>query len=762
MVIKDSFVSNKRALKTINLNTDLVVVGGGMAGVCAAVAAARANTNVVLIQDRPVLGGNASSEIRLWILGATSHMGNNNRWSREGGIIDEILVENLYRNKEGNPVILDTILLDIVCAEPHITLLLNTAVYDVTKSGNNTIKKVTGFCSQTQTFYEVSGKIFCDASGDGVIAYLSGAAYRVGAEDSAEFSEKFAPDPAIYGELLGHSIYFYSKDVGSPVKYTPPTFALKDIKNVIPRYQNINAAEHGCKFWWLEYGGRKDTIHDTEEIKWQLWSIVYGIWDHIKNSGEYNDVENLTLEWVGIIPGKRESRRFTGLYTLVQQDIIEQKHFDDAVAFGGWAIDLHPADGVFSTMSGCTQYHSKGIYQIPYRCFVSRDVNNLYYAGRNISASHVAYGSSRVMATSALGGQAVGLAAAMCIKENITPKDILQPVRIKRLQQSLNIIGQSIPGTKIAPTDNLASKANITASTTLRLKLIPFDGEWHNLEVPVAQMLPLKAKQEYSFLIEAYATEDTILETELRYSSKPYNYTPDRTSGKQSIHLKKGIQQVLIKFSGTLPTNQYGFLTFLKNNNIKLRLSKKRYTGVLSVYNKTNKDVNNFGRQTPPTNSGIESFEFWCPERRPNGHNIAMEISPALNCFDINNIINGLIRPTTAPNAWISTPEDSCPTISLKWEKEQQINEIILYFDTDYDHAMESVQMGHPENIIPFCIQNYQIIDHNNKIIYEKTGNYQTINRIYFKKPLTTSYLRIELKHPSDTTFANLFQIYIH
>ncbi|NDV81716.1 FAD-dependent oxidoreductase [Bacteroides sp. 51] len=761
MVIQDSFAPDMRALKTIELNTDLVVVGGGMAGVCTAITAARAGIDVVLIQDRPVLGGNASSEVRLWILGATSHMGNNNRWSREGGVIDEILVENMYRNKEGNPVIFDTILLDMIHAEPRITMLLNTAVYDVSKSEHDVIQKVMSFCSQDQTFYEVSGKLFCDASGDGVIAYLAGAAYRVGAENSEEYSEKFAPDPAIYGELLGHSIYFYSKDTGAPVKYTPPAFALKNIKDVIPRYHNINAAEHGCKFWWLEYGGRMDTIHDTEQIKWQLWSVVYGIWDHIKNSGEYNDVENLTLEWVGIIPGKRESRRFTGLYTLVQQDVIEQRHFDDAVAFGGWAIDLHPADGVFSTMSGCTQYHSKGVYQIPYRCFVSRDVRNVYYAGRNISASHVAYGSSRVMATAALGGQAVGMAAAQCIKEGISPADILETANMQRLQQSLDLIGQSIPCTTMPVKENLASTAKVTASSVLDMKLIPFDGGWYNLNIAVAQMLPLKAGQSYNLLIEAHTLCDTVLDVELRYSSKAYNYTPDCTAEKQAITLKKGMQQVLIQFSNGLPADQYGFVTFHSNENIKLRVSEKRFTGILSVYNKINKDVNNYGKQTPPADSGIEEFEFWCPERRPNGHNIAMEITPSLDCYHVENIMNGLVRPTTGTNAWVASPDDSCPAITLNWEKEQNINEIILYFDTDYDHAMESVQMGHPESVIPFCVRDYRILNEKGEVLFEKTDNYQTINRISFDQPVQASLLRIELKHPSDIVSANLFQLFI-
>ena len=329
------------------------------------------------------------------MLGATSHMGNNNRWAREGGAIDEMLLENLYRNPEGNPLIFDTILLEKVASEPNITLLLNTAVYAVAmaeakESGNtNTIKSVSAFCSQNSTTYTLTAPLFCDASGDGIMAFQAGAAFRMGAESRDEFGEKFAPS-ADYGELLGHSMYFYSKDTGKPVRFVPPAYALSDITQ-IPRFRSFNANDYGCRLWWIEYGGRLDTVHETEAIKWELWKVVYGVWNHIKNSGQFPEAENLTLEWVGQIPGKRESRRFEGDYMLTQQDIIEQRTHDDAVAFGGWSIDLHPADGVFSEKPGCNQWHSKGTYQIPYRCLYSRNVDNLFLAGRIISASHVAF-----------------------------------------------------------------------------------------------------------------------------------------------------------------------------------------------------------------------------------------------------------------------------------------------------------------------------------------------------------------------------------
>jgi hypothetical protein len=745
-----------RSFEREQLSADLAIVGGGLSGVCSAITAARAGLKVVLIQDRPVLGGNSSSEVRLWILGATSHMGNNNRWAREGGLVDEILVENTYRNPEGNPLIFDTILLDKVISEPNITLLLNTAVYEVEKSSADTISSVKGFCSQNSKEYNVSAPLFCDASGDGVVGFLSGAAFRMGAESQEEFGEKFAPSGE-YGELLGHSLYFYSKDTGRPVKFVAPSYALSDITK-IPRFRNFNAKEYGCKLWWLEYGGRLDTVTDTEAIKWELWKVAYGAWDYIKNSGNFPEAANLTLEWVGTIPGKRESRRFEGDYILRQQDVVEQRLHEDAVAYGGWSIDLHPADGVFSEKPGCNQWHAKGVYQIPYRCLYSRNIRNLFLAGRIISASHVAFGSSRVMATAACAAQVVGMAAKICLAKKIQPSEIYHLGYTGLLQQEMLRIGHYIPEVKASDEIDLVQNAAISASSELLLKELP-GGLLRTVDESVAQMIPLTKGEKPSFIFHAEGLEETELGIEFRISGKTGNHTPDLIVERKTFPIQPGRNCLQVSFDTSMTDSAYAFITFFKNPLVQLHYSEKRVTGLLSVFNSVNKAVSNFGKQTPPEDIGVDEFEFWCPKRRPDGQNIAFKHKEGIDLFKAANIKNGVDRPVTQPNAWVADWNDPQPQLNIQWDAPQTISRIVLFFDTDFDHPMETVLMGHPESVMPFCIRDYRIVDEKGNTVFEKRGNYQTQNIVHLPQAIVVSGLRVLVEHPSPDVPAAVFSV---
>jgi len=761
-MISEAYSSQTRKTKTVALEADLVVVGGGLSGVCAAITAARSNLKVVLIQDRPVLGGNASSEVRLWSLGATSHMGNNNRWSREGGLINEILLENLKRNKEGNPLIFDTVLLEKVYEEKNITLLLNTAVYEVEKGSDEKVKNVTAFCSQNSTTYIASSPLFCDASGDGIVAFMAGASFRMGAETKEEFDEGFAPNIKDYGNLLGHSLYFYTKDVGKPISYTPPSFAIKNAEN-LPRIKNYQLGDHGCKLWWVEHGGRLDTVHQSEDIKFELWKVVYGIWDYVKNSGKYPEADNLTLEWVGTIPGKRESRRFEGDFMLTQKDIVEQRDYYDAISFGGWAMDLHPADGIYSEHNSCTQWHGKGVYSIPYRCYYSKNIDNLFLAGRIISASHVAFGSSRVMLTCAHGAQAVGKAAVLCKEEGLLPRDIASKDKIEKLQLALNRDGQSIPRLSLEDTADLITNATIHASSTLEFNGFAAADDWQTLTFGLAQMLPLKANENITLEIEVEAVEETVLELQLKSSSACTHFTPDIIIDKQEVELKKGKQTVTFSTTKTQSLDHYSFFCLIKNEYIKVRLSNDRVTGLMTVENKINKAVSNYGRQDPPAEINVDSFEFWTPQRRPEGKNIALKLSKSLSVFKTDNLKNSEVRPTSNgnTNAWVANIEDKSPSISLNWNEKVAIKTIKLFFDCDYDHALETTLMGHPEEVIPFVVSDYRIKDASGSILKEVTGNYQAINTIELEESISTEKLLFEFIQNEEHIPVSVFKISI-
>ncbi|MCY3574118.1 MAG: FAD-dependent oxidoreductase [Chloroflexi bacterium] len=752
-MLVEPFSTEARSPKTVRIDSDLVIVGGGLAGTCAGITAARAGITVTLVQDRPVLGGNASSEVRLWALGATSHMNNNNRWAREGGVIDELLVENMYRNREGNSLIFDTILLEKVVEEPNLTLLLNTAAVHVSKRDGETIESVSAFCSQNSTQYELFAPLFCDASGDGIVAFQAGGAFRMGAEASDEFGEKFAPSEE-YGYLLGHSIYFYSKDIGAPVKFVPPSYALEDITQ-IPRFRSFNTATDGCRLWWIEYGGRLDTVHETETIKWQLWKVVYGVWNYIKNSGEFPDAETLTLEWVGHIPGKRESRRFEGDAMMIQQDIIEQRHHYDAISFGGWSIDLHPADGVFSERPGCDQWHAKGVYQVPYRSQYSKNIRNLFIAGRIMSASHVAFGSTRVMLTLASAAQAVGMAAAHCIEHGLLPRDIAQPGRIELLQRDLQRVGQYIPQFKLEDSEDLVQTAAIRASSKLCLDALPDNGPHLPLQRPYAQMLPLQRGRVPGMTIRVDADEATTLDVQLRISSRRDNYSPDTILKKLRVDLPAGDNQAVeLDFNQLIDDSRYAFVCVMANPFVRLHLSEHRVTGLLALqYRRT---------QLSRHDIGVESFEFWTPPRRPAGQNVAFELSQPINGFDARNIGNGLARPTSAVNAWVAEVDDPAPKLDIHWTYPQSISQITLMFDSDFDHAMETSLRGHPESVMPFTVKRYRLGDGNGRVFAEVADNHQTINQIRFDEPIETDRLRVEVLEMQGDAPAAIFALHCY
>jgi hypothetical protein len=439
------------------LDFDVAVLGGGLAGMCAAVSAARNGAKTVLVQDRPVLGGNASSEMRVHVNGVT-HLRPDNKPERETGVIEEILLLNRFLNKQEAFPVFDHVMYEFITREPNLELMLNTMALEVVMSGS-IIKAAKCWQGTTETEFTIQAKQFIDCSGDGLLAATSGAEYRTGREGKAEFNEKYAPDHPD-GWQMGATLLMSSKDMGKPMPYEAPSFAIKYEAEKSNKQRSIKGFEGGI--WWIEIGSDDDIIADFEKNRHKLMGYLHGVWDYIKNSGKFPEADNYALDWVQSLPGRRESRRFIGDFILSEKDLTEHRHFEDAVAFGGWSLDEHCWAGIENLNDPPSYFHQhfEKIYEIPYRSLYSKNISNLLFAGRNISQTHIALSSSRVMGTCSLEGQAVGTAAAICVKKGVSPREVYQKY-INDLQEQLLRDDAFIPNRPARDPNDLAKKASL-------------------------------------------------------------------------------------------------------------------------------------------------------------------------------------------------------------------------------------------------------------------------------------------------------------
>lgn len=456
------------------IKTDVLVVGGGPAGVGAALAAARAGADVILCQNRSVLGGNASSEIRMHIVGADAN-GFRSGYpleteARETGIVEELRLRQACENPTRSPHGIDMVLYDMVRSEPRIQLLLDTYVTGAeTKDGR--IVAARAERPAHEEIFNISATHYIDASGDSALAVSAGNPVRRGREGKREYGETHAldlPDAS----CLGSTVLFQAKRMDHAVPFQAPAWARKFSEaDLARRPHSLGQAAGGepCGyeygFWWIEWGGELDTIQDNDRIRHELLAIAYGIWDHLKNGGEH-DAGNWVLTWVGMLPGKRESRRLLGRQVLTEKEVIAALDCPDAIAFGGWPIDLHPPMGVDSPEEApCTQIEVPYLYPIPLSCCGSAVLENLWFAGRNISATHVAFASTRVMATCFAVGQGVGVAAARAVADGLSVTQLIgDPERMHGVQQELLRQDAFLIGVRNEDSKDFARHAAITAS----------------------------------------------------------------------------------------------------------------------------------------------------------------------------------------------------------------------------------------------------------------------------------------------------------
>ena len=461
-----------RERKVIEKAYQVVIVGGGLSGVCAALASARQGAKTAIVQARSVFGGNNSSEVRMHVCGANCHA--EKKDLAETGILMELQLLNKSVNPNYSFPMWDMVMWGKLKAESNLDCYLNTVMDDVVMEGD-TIKSIICRQSSTELIYRLAGDVFVDATGHGTLGYYAGAEFRYGSESRAEFQEPDAPEEE-NGYTMGNTILFHSTDMGENTPFQKPHWAYSysedDLQNRPHGNVTWSHGENGVEekydvssgYWWMELGGEsKNIIEETENINDELFKSIFGVWDHIKNQPGHH-AENYAMDWIGSVPGIRESRRLEGDYVLTENDILENRFFDDGVAYGGWPIDVHPEKGFHHKGLPTRYINFPGHYAIPYRCFYSKNVPNLMMAGRDISVSKLAMASTRVMGTCAIGGQAAGTAAALSALHNVTPRTLGQKY-MEELRQTLLKEDCYIPGAVNQDPLDKARTAVITASS---------------------------------------------------------------------------------------------------------------------------------------------------------------------------------------------------------------------------------------------------------------------------------------------------------
>lgn len=749
-------------MRNEEVQADVTIVGGGLAGVCAAIAAARLGRTVSLIQNRPVLGGNSSSEVRVWVSGASAT--GTHRYARENGIIGELFLENQYRNPEGNPYIWDLVVLEAVRAEPNIQLFLNTDAHVVEADGSpdrRRLRSVTGWMMGSERSIRFSSPVFLDCTGDGLIGHLAGARYRIGREGRDEYGESWAP-PEADNVTLGSTILFYTKDAGRPVRFVPPRMSVDIQQTSIPERRVISSGVDGCHYWWIEWGGipEVDPVHDNERVRDELWAVIYGIWDYIKNSGKF-DAENMTLEWVGALPGKREYRRLLGDYVLSQQDIIEQRLFDDRVAYGGWSIDLHPAEGVYSDKNASLHWYSDGQYHIPFRSLYSINVENLLMAGRNVSASHVAFGTIRVMATCAAMGEAAGTAAALCADHDLTPRE-LHESKMPLLQQALLRQDAAVLGLVNADPADLARGARIQASSSLTRIHVESPVHRYRLSTDVGISFPVDPSlQSVELLLDA--DEATELTVELFETSKPQNFVPGTRVSEARVPLPAGARQWV-----NLPVEWHpgeartAFLVVHRNDLLTLHFDDSPLTGILA-YERAEKPI--VDPSLPLDDQPDQPVQEWAMKpfarRSP-----CLRIAPESCAYAPEKVTNGLVRPWNGPNLWISSrmADGKEEWLELQWRESVSINSISVTFNDNPNEYLNNLHfIRSPYSVMPELVRDYRLEaragDGEWRVILRESESRTRRRTHSFAEPIALDRLRLVVEATNGSASAEVIEI---
>jgi hypothetical protein len=783
-------------VKTIEKAFDVVVCGGGLAGFCAAVAAARGGALTCLIQDRPVLGGNSSSEVRVTPHGAAAF----HAYARETGIISEVLIEERARNHEQifengwTNSVWDLALYDLAKTTENLTLHVNTAVValiandqriDSTELSSTSfgylhrracatsdrISAVVGRIGGAETELIARAKYFVDCTGDGVVADLAGCEWRMGSESREEFNEPHAPEKASR-DTMGNSIHFKTRDMGRPVPFVAPSWAMRydDARFFYERGRKPKDLRGG--FWWLEVGVPWDTIHDAEDIRHELTRHALGVWDWIKNRDPLTKeaAAHYALDWIGQVPGKRESRRIMGRYLVTEHDIQNKIAFPDEIAFGGWFLDLHTPGGLLAPTSEpasaegykpTSTYAQKsyvGPYGIPLRSLISKDLRNLLFAGRNVSATHAALGTMRVMSTTALMGQAVGTACAHAIRLNRLP-EAFSEADIISIQQRLLRDGCFLPNVSNHDPEDLAPNAEITASSSACFTGASTEDRGAHTGLAIwADQAAYVGREELhnrrgQWLAVGAGRIDEIQVYLTNLSAKPqlvpadlvpvdhvwdYRVNAGPSLAQTVLSIPPGSHWIVWPVRLTLSERQYVRLDLEANAEVCWPTAGVIVPGHLAAYEMGNGRMRRYGE----------------------GVTLCFRVSPPQASFAAENVISGVTRPLRFTNLWRSDPSLALPQwLELAWKTPQRLTSIELTFP---GHLLREYHAYQPFYRDPQCPKTYAIEAWRGSgwvELLRVENNYQRQCRHTLTQAIQTARLRIMILATNGDPSAAIYEV---
>lgn len=660
------------------LECEFLVCGGGISGICAAISAARLGVDVILINDRSVLGGNASSEIGVLIEGSGHEGLNPAIYARENGIIEEIrlrIAEFYSGGGYGKAAVMDAVLLDMILAEKNIRLMQNTIVYDCACE-EDIIKSANLRNLINNEEYIVYAPLFADCTGNGILAERAGAEYKMGREAKWEYKEKWAPDKAD-AYVMGNSLYFETEDVGHKVEFKAPDFAYdiadwEFVKNIDIK-ENFRGFAVSGPHWAYEFGGQYDTVKDCEEIDLKIRRLTFGIWNYIKNSGKYPKADTYILKRVFAKNGMRESRRFVGEYILTENDIENKINFSDSVCMGGWPMDVHAPLGILDPGPATNFIPVTGTYNIPFRILYSINVKNLMFAGRNVSATHIALGSVRVMGTCGCMGQAIGAAAAISKKYNNAVPSVIYHNHIEELREILVENDQSIL--------HINRKCNkdfhIQAGTELVYENAPQEFSYMPLERDYSIMLMLETDRLNRISVNIKSNKSTTLNYKIMTGSHPETYLPEKIVKVCSTPVETGFcGWKEININAEKGEDSKIYIVFEENSNIMLGVTENRIPGAITA--RMHRDGNCEGKNHDSIplneNTGYTHYDFSYEKTR----NIMFKnLSPVQKMFSAANVVNGFSRPYGVMNLW----------------KSQKAADDFIRFSSDYGKNIETIEI---------------------------------------------------------------------